>query len=112
MNIQNCSIEYFSAVAIQRPNTEFFQEVTYRAFLRFLKSFPETDRLTAHSFKRGAVGMLFRLAAENIIDPNLIPLLSKHKDQLHQFPSTTIRYAPEPVVAALVFGTHKATRHL
>lgn len=96
----------------QAAKTTFFQQVTYRAFLRFLKSFPETEMLTAHSFKRGAVGILFQLAADNVISPHLIPLLAKHKDQLHQFPSTTLRYAPNPVTTALVFGTQNATRHL
>lgn len=96
----------------QAPNSPFFSQVTYRAFLRFLKSFQETQDLTAHSFKRGAVGELFRLAMNNVIEPRLIPLLAKHKDQLHQFPSTTLRYAPDPIAAAMTFGTHFATRHL
>lgn len=92
--------------------TSPFASVTYRAFLKFLKMFPETSDLTAHSIKRGAVGILIAKAAEGLFDYRLIPLLAKHKDPLHDFPVTTLRYAPNPIKMALVLGTQHATVHL
>jgi hypothetical protein len=68
--------------------------------------------LTAHSPKRGAVGVLVEAAMQGQLDPRLIPLVAKHKDQLHDFPVATLRYAPNKVQLARMLGTQNATRIL
>ena len=81
-------------------------------FTRWLQAQPNRSHLTCHSFKRGSLGYLISAAAEGRLDPRLIPIMAKHKDQLHDFPVTTIRYAPNKVDVARMFGTQNATRLL
>jgi hypothetical protein len=82
------------------------------SFTRWLHTFEETRQLTCHSFKRGAVGHLVHMAAQGLLDPRIIPVIAKHKDPLRDFPVTTIRYAPNKVEMAMMFGTQHATRLL
>lgn len=87
--------------------------ITYNALIKFLHLFPETKELTAHSFKRGALGHLIRMAVQgHLDDPRLITVMAKHKDDLHDFPTTTVRYAPDPISFAKMIGTQKATKLL
>ena len=87
--------------------------VTYNALIKFLHLFPQTQQLTAHSFKRGALGHLINMAVQgHLEDPRLITIMAKHKDELHDFPTTTVRYAPNPTAFALMIGTQKATKLL
>ncbi|MCA9634371.1 MAG: hypothetical protein KC766_42285 [Myxococcales bacterium] len=84
------------------------------AFLRkFMRAQPETQQLTAHSIKRGAVNVLVEAAVlGRLKDPRLIPLLAKHKDSLHGFPTSTLRYVEDKKQLALMLGTQEATRLL
>ena len=66
-------------------------------------------RYSAHSIKRGAVDILIEAAAEGKVDPRLIPLLSKHKDDLMNFPSSTLRYTSNKVALAKMLKTQLAT---
>ena len=66
-------------------------------------------QLTAHSFKRGAVDYLLKAAEQGILDPRLIPLVAKHQDHLHDFPSSTLRYTSNPQSFARVLGTGQAS---
>ena len=50
-----------------------------------------SDHFTAHSIKRGAVLVLMAAAAEGKIETRLVPLLAKHQDPQHAFPTTTCR---------------------
>ncbi|OGG55578.1 MAG: hypothetical protein A3F84_06460 [Candidatus Handelsmanbacteria bacterium RIFCSPLOWO2_12_FULL_64_10] len=85
---------------------------TTEALRRLLRAYPETQQLVGHSFKRGAVNALVEAAVERRLDPHLIPLLAKHKDALHGFPTTTLRYVEDKVKLALMLGTQNATRLL
>ena len=78
----------------------------------FMKQFPNTQELTAHSFKRGAVAVLIECAALGLVNPRLIPIMAKHKDELHNFPVTTLRYAPNKSHVAKMLGTQSATKLL
>jgi hypothetical protein len=89
-----------------------FSSVTYKAFLKFLRLSSETSELTAHSIKRGAIGILIDKASQGQCDLRLIPLIAKHKDALHDFPAITIRYNPNDAQMALALGTQHATRLL
>ena len=83
---------------------------TTETFARWLKDDPCTEELSAHSFKRGAIEILVKLAAEQLISPQLIPLLAKHKSPLTEFPSTTLRYASSNKLAlARMLRTQDAT---
>ena len=73
---------------------------------------PGLRHLTAHSIKRGAVVHLVKCAIRGQLEPRLIPLLAKHKDALHDFPSATLGYIADPVATARLLGTQLATRLL
>jgi len=79
---------------------------------RLMRSNSSTAHLTAHSIKRGAVGELVDAAVEGKLDPRLIPLLAKHKDELHSWPTATLRYVEDKRKLALMLGTQHATRLL
>lgn len=98
----------FSRLRGQEPLTT----ITYTQFMRFLRRFPETNSLSAHSFKRGAIGVLIEAAMQGKLEPRLVPIMAKHKDPLHDFPVTTLRYAPNKVHLASLLGTQHATRLL
>jgi hypothetical protein len=71
-----------------------------------------TQRLTAHSIKRGALDVLLNAACTSKLDPRLIALVAKHKDQLHEFTAATIRYLANKDNLARMLGTQKATKWL
>ena len=65
-------------------------------------------RFSSYSFKRGAVEHLAQEAAKGNLDPNLIPVIAKHKHQQTMMPSVTMRYTTKlPLLRAL--GIPKAT---
>lgn len=95
------------------PRGHLLVDTTTDQLRRFMRAQERTAELTAHSIKRGAVNLLVDAAVEGrLSDPRLIPLLAKHKDQLHAFPSTTLRYVEDKVKLALMLGTQNATRLL
>jgi hypothetical protein len=71
-----------------------------------------SPRLTAHSFKKGAVDELVRQAVAGHFDLRKLPLLAKHVDRAHEFPASTIRYVSARVELARSLGTQEATRLL
>lgn len=79
---------------------------------RWMQQFRQTATLTGHSFKRGATAVLVHQCLQGNLDARLIPLMLKHKDALHEFPVSTLRYAPNKAELARVFGTQNATRLL
>lgn len=85
---------------------------TTETYTRWLKEDQRTAELTAHSFKRGAIEILVTRAADQIIQPLLIPLLAKHKSPLTEFPSTTLRYASNKIALARMLRTQDATVHV
>jgi hypothetical protein len=91
---------------------EFLCQLETDRFVRIIQRHPLCKELTAHSFKRGAADVLWQAAANNIIDPRRITMLLKHKDQQHDFPSTTLTYAPNKVNLAKAFKTNELTRLL
>jgi len=80
--------------------------------IRLLRQFPDTQDLTAHSIKRGAIDVLVRAAAEGRLDRHIVCLMAKHKDELFEMPATTLRYVSDKVALARMLGTHLATRLL
>lgn len=93
------------------PET-IFCPMTTSQFRHWMQSFPRTRHLSAHSIKRGAIDQLITAAAAGKLDARLIPLVAKHQDQLHQFPSSTLRYGSRLPDLARALGTQNATRHL
>lgn len=91
---------------------ERFCPITTERIRRWLRADPATARLTAHSFKRGALQVLVDKAVAGELDPRLIPLVAKHKDNLHGFPSSTLRYVGRKVSLAKMLGSGRATRLL
>lgn len=76
--------------------------------LRFAEEHDTKTHYTSYSLKRGAVEHLAQQAAMKKLDPKLIPVVAKHKDQQSLMPSTTMRYTTkEPLLRAL--GVAKAT---
>ena len=71
-----------------------------------------TPRLTAHSFKKGAVDELVRLAAEGQFNLQQLPLLAKHVDRRNDFPASTLKYVSARVALARAIGTQAATKLL
>lgn len=82
-------------------------QLTTPMFVRAIQRWCPT--LTAHSFKRGAIQVLFNMAERGLINPRIIPLLAKHQDRLMDFPESTLRYAPNQETFARVLGTGMAT---
>lgn len=78
----------------------------------FMRQFPQTRELTAHSLKRGALNELAAHAAAGRFEPRLLALVAKHKDALHDFPSSTMRYISSKADMARMLGTQHATRWL
>ena len=107
-NMINIVVDTFSKL---RPN-EFLCPLETREFVRLIQRQPTCRTLTAHSFKRGAAMELWHHAAAQRIDPRLIPILMKHKDRLHDYPVSTIRYAPNKVDLARAFQSQQLTRWL
>ena len=97
--------EYLSQFSDAEPITDIATATLNRIFKRF----PTMRRYSAHSIKRGAVDILIEAAAEGKVDPRLIPLLSKHKDDLMNFPSSTLRYTSNKVALAKMLKTQLAT---
>lgn len=100
-------VELFRNTPQHRPLTE----LTTDNVTRLLRLDPRAKRLnlSSYSFRRGATEELVKAAVEERIDSRVIPLLLKHNDALHQFPASTLRYAPDKVQLALMLGTQKAT---
>ena len=70
-------------------------------------------RLTEHSTTfQPHDDVLVTCASMGLLDVRLIPIMAKHKDDLHSFPATTLRYAPNKVHLAKMLGTQSATRLL
>jgi hypothetical protein len=88
---------------------ELLLNMSTTTFTMWMNSSTTTRDLTAHSIKRGAIGILINAAALGQLEPRLIALLAKHKDALHDFPATTLRYAPDKVQLARMLGSQKAT---
>lgn len=79
-----------------------------------MKSFSwEGVRFTAHSLKRGAIGEITRIAAENPQQFSTLEWLRliKHSTPMDDVPPVTIRYAPAPELARYL-GTGKVTQLL
>ena len=95
-----------------RPGETLAGTWTTRAFRSWMQSIPEAAHLTAHSIKRGAIDRLFELAAQGLVDVRLIPLVAKHKDNLRQFPPSTIGYASCTINIARSLGSQNATKLL
>jgi hypothetical protein len=85
------AVETFSA--LPTPESHLC-ELTTPQLVRLIQRHPQCKELTAHSFKRGAADVLWRAAAERRLDVRLLPLLLKHKDALHDFPNSSLRYGP------------------
>jgi hypothetical protein len=70
----------------------FFQQQAMRRVRR---------RYTTHSVKRGAITHLWFLAAAQKMNPEMIPVIARHKSAFNvRFPSVTVEYAAAlPVVA-------------
>lgn len=114
---ENIGVAWMTALTIEviaaLPRGRLLVEQTTEQLRRFMRQHEATAELTAHSVKRGAVNLLVDAAVDGrLADPRLIPLLAKHKDQLHAFPSTTLRYVEDKVKLALMLGTQHVTRLL
>jgi hypothetical protein len=81
---------------------------------KWMRAFPTTRQLGAHSIKRGAADELMEAAAAEPprLDPRLIPLVLKHQDALHEYPASTLRYPSRKVAMARALGTQNATKLL
>ena len=76
--------------------------------VQWLRKEAQTEELTAHSFKRGAVAILAKKSTDGLLLLELIPRLAKHKTPT-DFTPTTLRYIADPSVAARLMGTQAAT---
>jgi hypothetical protein len=65
-------------------------------------------RITAHSFKRGALAVLWEAAAAGQLELRLVAQLAKHKFEA-VIPDTTVGYAASKLQVALALGSHRAT---
>ena len=88
-----------------------FVSTSTRQLIELLRS-RTSPRLTAHSFKKGAVDHLVRLAAAGQFDLRKLPQLAKHVDRANDFPASTLRYVSERIGLARSLGTQDATRLL
>ena len=98
-------------VARLPPNTALAPLSTQQLRRWLTKTLPR-ELYTAHSIKRGAIDALVAAAIQGRLDPRMIPLIAKHKDELHQFPASTLRYVASRVNLARMLGTAQATQLL
>ena len=87
---------------------EHVDRMMVRAAIWFRRD-PRTAHLTAHSLKRGAIHVLTTMIVGRKLDLELLPRLAKHKQPLEFVTSTTLRYIPDRITAALMLRTHEAT---
>jgi hypothetical protein len=86
---------------------EPFLSMTTEAFDRLMYS--RKLQWTAHSFKRGAITFLINQVATRKLEFRYLALLAKHKDALHNYPESTLRYADDEIALATMLGTQHAT---
>ena len=89
-----------------KPKQKLVRIKTPDLTAKIRKYYPE---LSAHSFKRGAIQELFRLASKNKVPLSKIPLIAKHQDPKMNIPSSTIRYAGESAELGKALGSGKVT---
>lgn len=98
-----------------QPAQSMIGAITTTTFARTLQRVPGCESLTAHSFKRGVARELFqKLAAGEIsnADMRLIPMLLKHRDELHDMPTSTLGYVENVVDLAISLRSQVLTRLL
>lgn len=66
---------------------------------------------SAHSIKHGAMNILARAAANNLLDYRFMSLLAKHK-MTNELSAVTIRYVQDKPAVARLLGTQHATQLL
>lgn len=104
------SMASVAATLSELADDETLTDLSTEQMVRHLRRYPETEQLTAHSFKRGVVDILFEKAANLELDGRtLVPLLAKHKSVLTDMPSVTLRYGSNRVAIARTLGTQEAT---
>ena len=98
-----------STLSTLPENETLASALTTNQFVRLMQKCPATAALTAHSFKRGAADVLARAVQSGLLDWRMLPLMLKHRDQLYDFPASTLRYLPDPWITARNIGSDKAT---
>ena len=93
----------------QLPQEELLLDWTTEQLVDWFRRDPRTAHLTAHSLKRGAIHVLTTMIVGRKLDLELLPRLAKHKQPLEFVTSTTLRYIPDRITAALMLRTHEAT---
>ena len=95
----------------ETPKHRPLTELTTEHLTRLLRLDPRAKRLglSSYSIRRGATQVLVEGACNGLCNPRTVPLLLKHNDDLHQFPASTLRYAPDKTKLALMLGTQHAT---
>lgn len=97
-----------------QEDESIFGNLNSTQFVRLIQKCPGCQDLTAHSFKRGAAEHLFKAALNpaTAFDVRRIPPLLKHKDELQDFPQSTLRYISNKVLLARAFKTADLTKLL
>jgi len=100
----------FAALRSLAP-TEKICESTTAALVRQIHA-AGLRQITGHSMKRGAILLLSRMAAENLIDPEVLVTLAKHSTRSPLLPDVTVRYGADKAAMARIGRTREATAHL
>jgi hypothetical protein len=82
---------------------------TVEHFDKWLQKALPNSGITAHSFKAGAISVLFEAVVREELDLAMIPLIAKHRPTIPEISGTTIRYPRDPIAVALALKTQKAT---
>ena len=69
-------------------------------------------QITGHSMKRGAILLLSRLVASDLIGPEVLVTLAKHSSKVPTLPDVTVRYGADKAAMARIGGTREDTSHL
>jgi hypothetical protein len=91
------------------PKDTPLSPMTTQQIRRWIRKALPISNYSAHSIKRGSLDILVEEAVAGNLDPRIIPIVAKHKDDLHDFPATTLRYISGKVALARMLRTAEAT---
>lgn len=112
MEAQPHQINQLAQMLAQMSPHDNLTKWSTRDLLEYLHKRYPTKSWTAHSIKRGALTHLARMAAEQKLNPALIPQLGKHIGGQPLLPDTTVRYIANAEVMARMNKSQLATRML
>jgi hypothetical protein len=78
-------------------------------FDSWLKQILPDSKVTPHSIKSAAIGVLAEAVADGRLAQHILPIVAKHKAATPTLPTTTLRYIRDVTTKAHMLETYRAT---